>query len=84
MPLPSPSWWQVGASSIIAAGSFVEEDTEVPPNEVWAGTPAKKLRDLKPAEKDYLRSLPGKYKELASQHAEVVEVLELKQDEYSR
>ncbi len=39
---------QIGGLSIIAAGSYVEENTEVPASEVWAGNPARKLRDLKP------------------------------------
>ncbi|GAX76063.1 hypothetical protein CEUSTIGMA_g3506.t1 [Chlamydomonas eustigma] len=74
---------QVGASSIIAAGAYIEENTVVPPNEVWAGSPAKKLRDLKASEKDYLRSLPERYRELSGQHKEIMELLELKQQEYA-
>ena len=56
----------------------------VPPNEVWAGSPAKKLRDIKPAEKNYLRSLPARYRELSGQHQEIMELLALKQHDYSR
>lgn len=74
----------VGANTIIAAGSYVEENAVVPSNEVWAGTPAKKLRDLKPEEKDYLVNLPTKYREMAASHEEVINILELKQAEYSR
>ena len=67
---------EVGASSIIAAGSYVEENTVVPCNEVWAGSPAKKLRDLKPEEKDYLVNLPLKYREMSASHEEVMNILE--------
>lgn len=51
--------------------------------QVWAGNPAKKLRELKPAERDYLRSLPGNYIALAGQHQEVMSLLRLKQEEYT-
>ncbi|GFH30552.1 gamma carbonic anhydrase 3, partial [Haematococcus lacustris] len=49
---------KVGELSIVAAGAYVEENTEVPSGEVWAGNPARKLRALKPQEKEYLRNLP--------------------------
>ncbi|GAX74770.1 hypothetical protein CEUSTIGMA_g2217.t1 [Chlamydomonas eustigma] len=75
---------EVGVSCIIAAGAYIEENSVVPPNEVWAGNPAKKLRDLKTSERDYLRSLPERYRELSGQHKEIMELLELKQHEYSR
>jgi len=75
---------QVGANSIIAAGAYIEENSVVPASEVWAGSPAKKLRDLKPAEKDYLCSLPERYRELSGQHKEIMDLLELKQNEYAR
>jgi carbonic anhydrase/acetyltransferase-like protein (isoleucine patch superfamily) len=75
---------QVGTSSIIAAGSYVEENAVVPDNEVWAGSPAKKLRDIKPAEKDYLRNLPARYRELSGQHQEIMEVLSQKQHDFAR
>jgi carbonic anhydrase/acetyltransferase-like protein (isoleucine patch superfamily) len=69
--------------SIIACGSYVEEDSEVPSGEVWAGSPAKKLRDLKPAEKDYLRSLPTRYTEMGAQHKEIADLMKQKQADYS-
>ena len=56
----------------------------MPDNEVWAGSPAKKLRDIKPAEKDYLRSLPARYRELSGQHHEIMEVLSQKQHDFAR
>uniref|UniRef100_A0A7S0RQY0 Gamma carbonic anhydrase n=1 Tax=Chlamydomonas leiostraca TaxID=1034604 RepID=A0A7S0RQY0_9CHLO len=74
---------KVGGLSIIAAGSYVEENTQVPSGEVWAGNPAKKLRELKPAERDYLRSLPGSYTALGGQHQEVMDLLRMKQEEFS-
>ena len=41
---------QIGKGSIIAAGSVVTKD--VPPCEIWAGVPAKKIRDRFRSEKD--------------------------------
>ena len=38
----------IGINSIIGANSTVF--TDVPPHEVWAGTPAKKIRDIKGGE----------------------------------
>lgn len=38
----------IGANSIIAAGAVVLEGTEVPPNSVYAGVPAKKVKDMNP------------------------------------
>jgi carbonic anhydrase/acetyltransferase-like protein (isoleucine patch superfamily) len=38
----------VGANSIIAAGAVVLENTVVPPGSVYAGIPAKKVKDISP------------------------------------
>lgn len=51
--------------------------------QVWAGNPAKKLRDLKPQERQYLQDLPTRYTGLAGQHKEIMHLLKLKQEEYS-
>ncbi|OSZ82740.1 gamma carbonic anhydrase family protein [Chitinophagaceae bacterium IBVUCB1] len=37
---------KIGANSIIAAGAVVLEDTEVPPGSIFAGVPAKKVKDI--------------------------------------
>src|ERR1043165_4778763 len=37
---------KVGSNSIIAAGAVVLEDTEVPPGSIFAGVPAKKVKDI--------------------------------------
>ena len=36
----------VGENSIIAAGSVVKFGTIIPANEIWAGSPARKIRDI--------------------------------------
>jgi carbonic anhydrase/acetyltransferase-like protein (isoleucine patch superfamily) len=36
----------IGANSIIAAGAVVLEDTKIPPGSIFAGVPAKKVKDI--------------------------------------
>lgn len=67
---------------MVAAGSYVEEGTVVPSGELWAGNPAKKLRDVKPGEVEYLTTLPGRYTELAGEHKGMVKVLKMQQANY--
>lgn len=38
----------IGSGSIIAAGSVVLEGTEVPPGSIFAGVPAKKVKEISP------------------------------------
>jgi carbonic anhydrase/acetyltransferase-like protein (isoleucine patch superfamily) len=38
----------IGENSIIAAGAVVLEGTEVPPGSIFAGVPAKKVKDISP------------------------------------
>jgi carbonic anhydrase/acetyltransferase-like protein (isoleucine patch superfamily) len=38
----------IGANSIIAAGAVVLEGTKVPPGSIFAGVPAKKVKDISP------------------------------------
>jgi hypothetical protein len=37
---------EIGDGSIIGAGAIVLTDTKIPPNEVWGGVPAKKIKDV--------------------------------------
>lgn len=37
---------KIGSNSIIAAGAVVLEDTVVPPGSIYAGVPAKKVKDI--------------------------------------
>ena len=39
---------RIGQNSIIAAGAVVLEDTQVPPGTIFAGVPAKKVKDISP------------------------------------
>ncbi len=44
----------VGEGALIAAGAVVLEGTTVPPHTLWAGCPAKQLKELSPAQRDRL------------------------------
>lgn len=68
----------VESGSMIAAGAVVEAGTTVPSGELWAGNPARRVRALKQEEKDHLEALPDRYKELAGQHKEIMQHLQLK------
>ncbi len=39
---------EIGSNSIIAAGSVVTQNTIVPPGTIFAGVPAKKIKDIDP------------------------------------
>ncbi len=45
---------------MIAAGAVVEAGSTVASGELWAGNPARRVRELKQEEKDYLESLPAR------------------------
>jgi carbonic anhydrase/acetyltransferase-like protein (isoleucine patch superfamily) len=51
---------QVESGSIIAAGAVVEAGSTVPSGEVWAGSPARRLRAVKQVEAEYLDNLPAR------------------------
>jgi acetyltransferase-like isoleucine patch superfamily enzyme len=36
----------LGENSVVVAGSVVKMDTNIPPNELWGGTPARKIKDI--------------------------------------
>jgi serine acetyltransferase len=38
---------EIGENSVVAPGSVVTIDKKIPPNELWAGIPAKKVKDIK-------------------------------------
>lgn len=63
---------RIGRNSIIAAGSVVREGTEVPPGTMFAGVPAKLVKELD-QEEQRARAEAGAmgYYELARQHPEL-------------
>jgi carbonic anhydrase/acetyltransferase-like protein (isoleucine patch superfamily) len=46
----------IGAGALIAAGAVVLEGTKVPPHTLWAGCPAKQIKELSPAQRQRLAS----------------------------
>mmetsp|Transcript_21324 Transcript_21324/g.64154 ORF Transcript_21324/g.64154 Transcript_21324/m.64154 type:complete len:260 (-) Transcript_21324:242-1021(-) len=60
---------QVKKGSIVAAGALVTPGTVVPTGEIWAGRPAKKLRDLDPEEATFVTRSAANYAMLAKEHA---------------
>lgn len=58
----------VGENSIVGALSFVKERTEIPANTLWAGTPAKQLRELSEKEVGWKSRGTAIYHHLAQQH----------------
>ncbi|MBS0262722.1 MAG: gamma carbonic anhydrase family protein [Planctomycetes bacterium] len=44
----------VGEGALIAAGAVVLEGTRVPPHTLWAGCPAKQLKELNPSQRERL------------------------------
>ncbi|CAD8050818.1 unnamed protein product [Paramecium sonneborni] len=55
---------------VVAAGSLVQEGTEIKQGEVWAGSPAKYLRDITPQELQILKEYKQELLELAQVHNE--------------
>lgn len=60
---------QVEKGAMIAAGAIVARNTTIPAGELWAGSPAKKLRDLKPEEASFLPESAQHYLQLAQEHS---------------
>ncbi len=60
----------VGENSMVGALSFVREGTEIPPNTLWAGTPARQLRALEDREVAWKTRGTEIYQHLAARHLE--------------
>lgn len=58
----------VERGAMVAAGAVVQPGSVVPSSEVWAGNPAKCLRELKPEEVKFLPQSASLYTDLAKQH----------------
>ena len=60
---------QVEKGAIVAAGSLVTPGKTVPSGQIWAGSPAKFLRELEEGEADFILQSANNYAALASVHA---------------
>ena len=58
----------VESGAMVAAGAVVTPRKRVKSGELWAGTPARYSRDLKPEEIDYMRWVPEHYRRLAAEY----------------
>lgn len=61
---------KVESKAIVAAGAVVEENTVVPANQVWAGNPARYLRDLSAEEREVINEHHQELLQLARIHSE--------------
>ena len=48
------SYCQIGEGALVAAGAVVLEKTIVPPHTLWAGCPARQIKELTPAQRERL------------------------------
>jgi len=61
---------RVETHGMVAAGALVTPGKVVRGGELWAGRPARKIRDLKAEEISYIDFLPGHYCRLAAEYLE--------------
>lgn len=64
----------VKEEAFIAAGAVVSKDTVVESGELWAGSPARKLRDLTSEERQKLHYQASQYVGVAGTHKDVMEL----------
>ena len=57
---------EIGSNTVIAAGSVVVPNTIVEPNSVYAGTPAKRIKDITPVLSDTIKNTTTNYKKYVS------------------
>lgn len=55
----------VGEGAVVAAGAVVLEGTQIGPGELWAGVPARKVKDVGPDLKANLAATAARYREYA-------------------
>ena len=64
---------EIGARSIVAAGSLVTRDQVFPPASLIMGSPARRIRDLDENEQQSNRKLAEKYIRVAREHAQFLQ-----------
>jgi carbonic anhydrase/acetyltransferase-like protein (isoleucine patch superfamily) len=58
----------VESESMVAAGALVPPGKTIPTGQVWAGNPARYLRDIKPDERAYITHSATKYAKLGAEY----------------
>lgn len=66
--LGPPPCSQVESGALVAAGAVVPPGTVVPKGTVWAGNPARQLRELSSEEQGFIGASAANYAELANEH----------------
>lgn len=61
---------KIEAGAMVAAGAVVPEGTVIPSNQVWAGRPARLLRELGAIERENIRERHHEYVKLSEIHSE--------------
>lgn len=60
----------VEAGAIVGAGALVPPGATIPANQIWAGSPAKFIRELAEGEREFIADSADSYAALAAVHAE--------------
>ena len=63
----------VESDAMVAAGALVTPGKRIPASELWAGRPAKKMRDLAPEEITRLNGYAPHYVELAGDYLDAAD-----------
>lgn len=58
----------VKSGAMVAAGAIITPNKKIPSGQIWAGNPAKYMRDLKQEEKDFIPISENNYVELAEEY----------------
>ena len=58
----------IGEGALVAAGALVLEETKVAPGTLWAGVPARQIKELTPLQKERMRATYKHYVNLATLH----------------
>jgi carbonic anhydrase/acetyltransferase-like protein (isoleucine patch superfamily) len=58
----------IGQRALVAAGALVLEGTHVPPGTLWAGVPARQIRELSPEHEERMAKTYEHYANLAAQY----------------
>lgn len=58
----------VESGAMVAAGAIVTPNKRIPKGQIWAGNPAKYLRDLKPQEAEFIKISEDNYVRLAGEY----------------
>ena len=73
----------IGENSVVEPGSFVPNDTQIPPKQVWSGKPARYVRSLSDEEVLENSKLSKSQQELGKKHNEIQQNLLLQKEDYS-